>query len=66
MRLFSSRQVRLQVIFAPQSIWGLERKQGSGKQYGVSARVEALLLTNARTGEPLGLWFADEAKAKKK
>ena len=66
MRLFSSRQVRLQVIFAPQTLWGLERKQGSGKQYGVSARIEALFLTNARTGEPLGLWFADEPAAKTK
>ncbi|MET0403662.1 MAG: DUF6066 family protein [Cystobacter sp.] len=66
MRLFSSRQVRIQLVFAPQAIWGLERKQGSGKLYGVAIRVEAMLLTNARTGDTLGLWFADDPSSKGK
>jgi hypothetical protein len=60
MRLFSSRQVRAQLIFTPQGVWSLPRKRGLGKTSGVAARLEALLLTHARTGEPLGLWFAEE------
>lgn len=66
LRLFSSRQVRAQVVFTPQGVWSLPRKQGGGKQYGVSARLEALLLTHARTGESLGLWVAEEPGAGKK
>jgi hypothetical protein len=30
---------------------------------GVAARVEAILLTHSRTGEPLGLWFAEAPAA---
>lgn len=62
LRLFSSRQIRAQIVFTPQGVWTLPRKSG-GKAQGVSARVEAILLTYARTGEPLGLWFADGATA---
>jgi len=64
MRLFSNRQVRLQIVFSPEGVWGLERNQGRGKLYGVSCRVEGVLLSNARTGKPLGLWLADESADK--
>ena len=63
LRLFSTRQIRVQMVFTPQEVWALPRKKGGGKMYGVGARIEALLLTHARTGEPLGLWFAEESSA---
>jgi hypothetical protein len=61
LRLFSARQIRAQIVFTPREVWTLPRKQGGGKLLGVAARVEAILLTHARTGEVLGLWFAPEA-----
>lgn len=63
LRLFSTRQIRAQVVFTPQGVWTLPGKRG-GKTQGVAARVEAILLTHARTGEPLGLWFAEEPAAR--
>ncbi|PTL75720.1 hypothetical protein DAT35_53595 [Vitiosangium sp. GDMCC 1.1324] len=59
LRLFSTHQIRAQIVFTPQGMWSLPRKRG-GKASGVAARVEAILLTHARTGEVLGLWFAEE------
>jgi hypothetical protein len=63
LRLFSDRQVRAQVVFTPQGVWSLSRRKSGGKMYGVSARVEAILLTHARTGESLGLWLAEQPGA---
>jgi hypothetical protein len=60
LRLFSTRQIRVQMVFTPQHVWSLPRKKGGGKLYGVGARIEGLLLTHARTGELLGRWFAEE------
>ena len=57
-RLFATRGLRAQVIFSPQGVWSLPKK-GGGKQYGVKAKVEAVLVTIARTGEPVALWMAD-------
>ncbi|MCY1077504.1 DUF6066 family protein [Archangium lansingense] len=62
LRLFSGRQIRAQIVFTPQGVWTLPRKRG-GKMQGVAARVEAILLTHSRTGEPLGLWFAEAPAA---
>ncbi len=59
MRLFQKKQVRAQVVFTPQEVWSLLGKGDSSKRYGVAARIDGVLLTNARTGEPLGTWFAD-------
>jgi hypothetical protein len=56
-RLFQMRGVRAQVVFTPTGVWSLP-KRGGGKSQGVSARVEAILVTVARTGEPLALWMA--------
>ncbi len=62
LRLFSARQIRAQIVFTPQGVWTLPRNQG-GKAQGVAARIEAILLTHARTGNPLGLWFAEQPTA---
>ncbi len=57
-RMFKTRGLRVQVVFTPQGIWTLPKK-GSGKQAGVKAKIEAVLVTVARTGEPIGLWLAN-------
>ncbi|OJT22601.1 hypothetical protein BO221_22835 [Archangium sp. Cb G35] len=62
LRLFSSKKIRAQIVFTPQGVWTIPRKQG-GKAQGVAARIEAILLTFAPTGDPLGLWFADQPTA---
>lgn len=56
-RLFQMRGVRAQVVFTPTGVWSLP-KRGGGRSQGVNARVEAILVTVARTGEPLAAWFA--------
>ena len=61
MRLFQKKQVRAQVVFSPQEVWSLQGRGGGTKRYGVAARMEAVLLTHARTGESLGVWFAEAA-----
>lgn len=55
-RLFSTRALRLQVVFSPQGTWTLPKK-GGGKLYGVKAKVEAILVTHGRTGDPIALWM---------
>lgn len=55
-RMFSSRGVRLQVVFTPLDIWSLPKPSG-GKTFGVSARIEGILVTEGRTGHELGLWM---------
>jgi len=64
-RLFSSRGIRVQVVFTPLDIWSLAKPSG-GKIFGVAARVEAILLTEGRTGEHLGLWLDGKDANKKK
>ncbi len=56
-RLFQMRGVRAQVVFTPTGVWSLP-KRGGGRSHGVSARVEGILVTVARTGQPLALWLA--------
>lgn len=63
LRLFRQHQIRAQVIFTPQSAWMLTSKDGGGKRYGVAARVDAILLTDARTGDSLGTWFPEGSPA---
>lgn len=55
-RMFSMRQVRAQVVFTPQGVWSLPKK-GGGKNHGVTARFEGLIVTEGRTGQQLGLWL---------
>jgi hypothetical protein len=64
-RIFSMRGLRAQVVFTPQGVWSLPKK-GGGKNYGVTARVEGILVTEGRTGTQMGLWIngKDANKAK--
>ncbi|RKH30475.1 DUF6066 family protein [Corallococcus sicarius] len=55
-RVFSTRGVRVQVVFTPQSVWTLPKK-GGGKIYGVNSRVEGVLVTEGRSGGQMGLWI---------
>lgn len=55
-RLFQSRALRVQVVFSPQGVWTLPKK-GGGKQYGVRAKIDAILVTIGRTGETVALWM---------
>jgi hypothetical protein len=55
-RLFQQRALRAEVIFTPQGTWTLPKK-GGGKWHGVKAKVDAILITMARTGEPVGVWY---------
>ncbi|QSQ25333.1 hypothetical protein JY651_10575 [Pyxidicoccus parkwayensis] len=55
-RLFSMRGVRAQVVFTPQGVWNLPKK-GGGKNFGVTARIEGILVSEGRTGQQLGLWL---------
>jgi hypothetical protein len=66
-RAFSSRSVRVQVVFTPLDIWSVTKPSG-GKVFGVAARMEAILVTEGRTGDHLGLWLdgKDANKNKKK
>lgn len=64
-RLFSSQGVRVQVIFTPMDIWTLTKPNG-GKTFGVAARIEAVLVTEGRTGQELGLWLEGKDAPKKK
>jgi hypothetical protein len=54
-RMFSSREVRVHVVFSPQDVWTLP-KRGGGKMAGVKAKIEGILLTAGRTGEELAVW----------
>jgi hypothetical protein len=63
-RIFASKGVRVQVVFTPLDIWSLNKPKG-GKIFGVAARMEAILVTEGRTGHELGLWI-DGKDARKK
>jgi hypothetical protein len=56
-RLFSMRELRLQVVFTPQDVWSLPKK-GGGKMQGVRARIEGILVSVGRTGQQAALWLA--------
>lgn len=68
-RLFPSKGIRMQVVFTPLDIWSLSKPQG-GKIYGVSARIEGILLTEGRTGTEMGVWIdgkdGNKLKSRKK
>jgi hypothetical protein len=59
-RLFSLHALRVQVVFTPHGVWSLPKK-GGGKQYGVKAKVDAIYVTNGRTGDRVALWLADRS-----
>jgi hypothetical protein len=37
-------------------VWSLAKK-GGGKNFGVTARIEGILVTEGRTGGQMGLWL---------
>jgi hypothetical protein len=54
-RLIAGRELRVEVVFTPQDVWTLVRKRGS-VIHGVRSRIDALQVTNGRTGEVIGSW----------
>jgi hypothetical protein len=54
-RLIAGRELRVEVVFTPQDVWTLPRKRGE-KIRGVKSRIDALQVTNGRTGEVIGSW----------
>ena len=54
-RLFGGRELRLQVIFRPQSSWVMKQKGGKERK-GVKAKIEGIAVQMARTGETIGTW----------
>jgi len=54
-RLIAGRELKVEVVFTPQDVWTLARKRGSVIR-GVKSRIDALQVTNGRTGELIGSW----------
>jgi hypothetical protein len=54
-RLIAGRELRVEVVFTPQDVWTLVRKRGNVIR-GVKSRIDALQVTNGRTGEVIGSW----------
>jgi len=55
-RLFRNRELRVQLVFTPTGVWSLPKK-GGGKLQGVKAKIQGLLVTYARTGDPVGSYY---------
>lgn len=55
-RLFQNRELRVQLVFSPQDVWTLPKK-GGGRNYGVKAKIDGLLITHGRTGREVAIWF---------
>lgn len=55
-RLFRNRELRVQLVFTPTGVWTLPKK-GGGKLYGVKTKILGLLVTYARTGDPVGAYY---------
>jgi hypothetical protein len=54
-RLFQNHELRVQLVFTPQSVWNL---QGKHKKFmGVRAKIDAMLVTYARTGDPVAAYY---------
>jgi Family of unknown function (DUF6066) len=54
-RLFSQRELRLEVIFTPESTWAVGGR--SSRVRGVKAKVLGLRVVHARSGDVLATWF---------
>lgn len=53
--LFMRRGLRVQLVFTPKDVWSLPKP--GGKNYGMAARIDAILIQEGRTGEVLGVWY---------
>jgi hypothetical protein len=56
-RWVSMRALRIQLVFTPQGLWELKKKDGS-KVSGVRAKIDGMLISVGRSGEPVGLYLA--------
>ena len=54
-RLFREHELRVQLVFTPLGVGSLKARHG--KLEGVRARIDGLLITYARTGDPVGAYF---------
>jgi hypothetical protein len=54
-RMLSAHQVRIEVVFAPEGTWTLAKK-GGGNIQGVKAKLLALRVSMARTGDTVAVW----------
>lgn len=54
-RLLRTQGVRIHLVFRPQGLWSLPAKGRPGRLEGVKAKLLAVRLTNARTGEEIAL-----------
>ncbi|MCI0572540.1 MAG: DUF6066 family protein [Myxococcaceae bacterium] len=55
-RLFSQRELRLEVVFTPEDTWQLRGRAGRVK--GVRAKVLGMRVVHARSGDTVATWFA--------
>lgn len=55
-RMLSAHQLKMEVVFSPEGTWSLARKSG-GPIQGVKARLLALRISLARTGETVAVWM---------
>jgi len=56
-RLFSSHQLRIEVVFQPRSVWTLSGKKGA-KSHGVAAQLQGIQVVENRSGELLATWLS--------
>lgn len=54
-RMVAMRQLRVEVVFTPDGTWSLSKK-GGGSIHGVKARLHAMKISMARTGETVAIW----------
>lgn len=54
-RLFRTGNVKMQLIFKPQGVWKMQRKDKKGTIEGVKSRFAGIRLTDARTNEEIAV-----------
>jgi hypothetical protein len=54
-RMLAAHQLRIEVVFAPEGTWTLSKK-GGGSIQGVKAKLLALRVSMARTGDTVAVW----------
>lgn len=55
-KLFADKRLRVQLVFTPQGVWELPGPDGE-RVRGMKAKIEAVLVTIGRTGEPVVMWL---------
>jgi hypothetical protein len=54
-RMLQAHQLKIEVVFSPDSTWSLSKKDGSTIQ-GVKAKLLALRISMSRTGDTVAVW----------